>query len=425
MERFQSECPTRWDTAFDSWSGHYRNTIAMRLFHAANRNSPEALTDEELELLEDILIVLKPTKVATVLMQQSGTASLASQYLPLLEGLLRQLGPCEIMHVPSVDPTKSEKVKKVSDLKPLAQKLRTWLHGDYCKMKQKHLVEFNAESLELLQISSFFDPRHKDLEFLETAVGVRVRSKAQRFVVERSEALFSITQATHEIEVANPGLSSSAVAESTGGHRAVSSSSAPVGNSASCIDDNTTLADLDKRRVAKRSRELAMQAKKEERERLRADQIARKAALEAQNAELARKKRRSSTPFESEFSLSRDLFFPPLQLEIAERQKDIGEKGARLVRQVKTEMAFYNSIPEHRDWLLDPVQWWKDRQAQMPHLARAAFTLLGVPGASHALEQAFSRAGRGVDYKRKPRLSGKTGAALIFAHENYRRGHVV
>jgi hypothetical protein len=65
------------------------------------------------------------------------------------------------------------------------------------------------------------------------------------------------------------------------------------------------------------------------------------------------------------------------------------------------------------------------RQSQMPHLSRAAFTLLGVPGASHALEQAFSRAGKGVDYKRKPRLSGQTAASLIFAHENYRRGHIV
>ena len=112
VECFQSECPTRWDTSFDSWSGHYRNTRAMRMYYAANSTAPEPLSGEELELLEDILTVLKPTKVATLLMQQSATASLASQYLPLLEGLLRQLGPCTTMYVPAVNPTNNKKKKR-------------------------------------------------------------------------------------------------------------------------------------------------------------------------------------------------------------------------------------------------------------------------------------------------------------------------
>lgn len=438
VERFQSECPTRWDTSFDSWSGHYRNTQAMRIYYAKNNAAPEPLSVEELELLEDILIVLRPTKTATLLMQQSTTASLASQYLPLLEGLLRQLGSCKTMYLPVLDPANKAKAKTkaVAEMKPLAQKLRSWLHDDYCKMKQKHIVDFNKESLDLLQISSFLDPRHKDLHFLNPSDVASVQAKALRFVTERSEGLAALRQTSAMIAASLPEDGRSAVAEpaghicsAVGNSNVVPAAVASVSSSSSFrVTDNTVLADLSRERQRKRARAEEQQLAKEAREKAKRDLMAAKAAKEAEAAALARRKRRYARDVNQDvdLSLSRDLFFPPMnEDQVAEQQKRVGEKSLSLYKQIKKEITFYLGLQEEKTWAMDPIAWWQVRQSQMPHLSRAAFTLLGVPGASHALEQAFSRAGKGVDYKRKPRLSGQTAASLIFAHENYRRGHIV
>ena len=433
VERFQSECPTRWDTSFDSWSGHARNTQAMRVYKAIHLSAPEPLSTEELQLLEDILTVLKPTKVATLLMQQSATASLASQYLPLLEGLLRQLGPCTTMFVPKADPTISDKKKSVVSMKPLAQKLRTWLHDDYVKMKEKHLVAFNPESLETLKISSFLDPRHKDLAFLNQTDAVSVRKQAEAFVLQRSDCIAKLREASATIAAANPGVSSLPVSGSAGGRCALAGNSAAApaavaSNSASSsagVDDGLYLAELSKANMRKRKREQAKRSAKEAKESAKQDLLTARAAQAAENASVARLKRRSTCAVEDDNSLSRELFFPPLPEDQQEQLQKVGDQGACLLKQIKKEIAFYRHIPEEKNWKLDPVAWWQVRQSQMPYLSRAAFTMLGIPGASHALEQAFSRASRGVDYKRKPRLSGQTAASLIFAHENYRRGNII
>jgi hypothetical protein len=66
---------------------------------------------------------------------------------------------------------------------------------------------------------------------------------------------------------------------------------------------------------------------------------------------------------------------------------------------------------------VNPLAWWRDRAWQMPHLAEFARDLFSIPGSSHALERAFSRAGRGVDPRRRPRLRKDSAASLIFCHE--------
>lgn len=428
VERFQSECPTRWDTSFDSWSGHARNTQAMRVYHAVQPASPEPLSNEEFELLEDILTVLKPTKVATLLMQQSATASLASQYLPLLEGLLRQLGPCTTMFVPKVNPTINEKPKSVGSMKPLALKLRRWLHDDYEKMKQKHLIEFNPESLLTLQISSFLDPRHKDLAFLEASVAETVRKKAEAFVLHRSDCIAKLRDASATIASANPGDRCVPVAESAGNSAVTPAAVASTSSSSSqIVTDDLYLRELAPENLKKRRREQAKRSAKEEKEKAKQHLLVAKAAQAAEQASVARLKRRSAytVAVEDDHSLSRELFFPSLAEDRQEQLKKVSDQGASLLKLIKKEITFYRQIPEERNWALDPVAWWQGRQSQMPYLSRAAFTMLGIPGSSHALEQAFSRASRGVDYKRKPRLSGQIAASLIFAHENYRRGHII
>jgi hypothetical protein len=87
---------------------------------------------------------------------------------------------------------------------------------------------------------------------------------------------------------------------------------------------------------------------------------------------------------------------------------------------IKQQLAVYEKFPEarkgHED--VDPLAWWRDRALQMPHLAQLALDLFSIPGSSHALERAFSRAGRGVDPRRRARLRKDSAAKLIFCHEN-------
>ena len=87
---------------------------------------------------------------------------------------------------------------------------------------------------------------------------------------------------------------------------------------------------------------------------------------------------------------------------------------------IKRQLAIYEQFPEARkgDEEVNPLAWWRDRAWQMPHLAEFARDLFSIPGSSHALERAFSRAGRGVDPRRRPRLRKDSAANLIFCHVN-------
>ena len=93
----------------------------------------------------------------------------------------------------------------------------------------------------------------------------------------------------------------------------------------------------------------------------------------------------------------------------------------QLTKQIKRQLHNYESFREARvgpHEEVNPLAWWRDRAWQMPHLAELAQDLLCIPGSSHALERAFSRAGRGVDPRRRPRLRKDSAANLIFCHEN-------
>ncbi len=94
-----------------------------------------------------------------------------------------------------------------------------------------------------------------------------------------------------------------------------------------------------------------------------------------------------------------------------------------LENKIKRQLAIYEQFPEARkgDEDVNPLAWWRDRAWQMPHLAEFARDLFSIPGSSHALERAFSRAGRGVDPRRRPRLRKDSAASLLFCHENFIR----
>ena len=100
--------------------------------------------------------------------------------------------------------------------------------------------------------------------------------------------------------------------------------------------------------------------------------------------------------------------------------EEASDLTVQLLKTVQAQLDVYEKFPEarkgHED--VDPLAWWRDRALQMPHLAQIALDLFSIPGSSHALERAFSRAGRGVDPRRRPRLRKDSAAKLIFCHEN-------
>ena len=92
----------------------------------------------------------------------------------------------------------------------------------------------------------------------------------------------------------------------------------------------------------------------------------------------------------------------------------------RLENIIKKQLEVYEGYLEVQgyDEDVDPLAWWRARAWRMPHLAELARDLFSIPGSSHALERAFSRAGRGVDPRRRPRLRKDSAANLIFCYEN-------
>ena len=102
---------------------------------------------------------------------------------------------------------------------------------------------------------------------------------------------------------------------------------------------------------------------------------------------------------------------------MGKRQKFLFPTKRSWKKQIKLQLHNYESYLEAREEV-NPLAWWRERAWQMPHLAELARDLLCIPGSSHALERAFSGAGRGVDLRRRPRLRKDSAANLIFSHEN-------
>jgi len=94
----------------------------------------------------------------------------------------------------------------------------------------------------------------------------------------------------------------------------------------------------------------------------------------------------------------------------------------QLAAKIKVQLNIYESCLEARvgssHQEVNPLAWWREKACQMPHLAELVRDLLCIPGSSHDLERAFSRAGRGVDPRRRPRLRKDSAANLIFCHYN-------
>lgn len=98
-----------------------------------------------------------------------------------------------------------------------------------------------------------------------------------------------------------------------------------------------------------------------------------------------------------------------------ETQKD-GSKEDVFVAMNK-EMDEYLSLPL-QNRAANPLDWWKDRAIQFPHMAKLAKKFLATPASSVYSERLFSEYGNIFEEKRARR---KTGEKLLFLHHNLKR----
>ena len=396
---FAAELPTRWDTTFLSWSSYLSNLAAFRLWIAktGRKDVPLPIGDEQASVVVDILTVLNPTRAATLEQQRHGDRSLASQYLPLLAGLLRLLGPCTTaMRKPEGcgpwSATPDAPSKTVADMDQVAQDLRQWLHADFLKMKEKHLAASQGEGHKLLKAASYLDPRFKRIgRFLDQEEVQPAIKDAKALAVKFSEA----GREAQRLQGERPPSSSTSPAE-------------PARPAARDDDDAQLLGSLTAKGRAKAAKAEAKAAKAKAKA-----EAARRASLRGKAPENALEKP-GDLP-----SLAEELLYgsaPQLEAPLL----------GNLAVSVKDEARFYESQAEWRGdaGVLSPLAWWRDRSAKLPHLGEAARALLCIPGASASLERAFSHGGRAIDYRRRPRLGKTTACETLFAHENLLHGHL-
>ena len=79
---------------------------------------------------------------------------------------------------------------EVSQLHPLAQQLRAWLHVDLQRMKEKHVTSGDGDAYSLLQVASYLDPRFKcTSRYMADVTGDTLRERVSVAAVRRSETL--------------------------------------------------------------------------------------------------------------------------------------------------------------------------------------------------------------------------------------------
>jgi hypothetical protein len=377
---FSTECKTRWDTTLLSWCSYLRNMHAMRMHRQKFQgHTPVPMLDKDADVVADLCTVMTPIRRGSMMMQRNGTRSSASMCIPVILGVLRQLGP-EIKELPLPvgcgrwsGPKGGDAKKKVADLAPIAKRLRDWLHADLQKVFKKHATDFCEDGYSLMKAASFLDPRFKNAkkymseEDLQTTKHFVYRKALQRaeafpvfarFLLPESKKRAATDPDTEPLSSLVPAAKSKS---GRGTKKQKHVPAAPSGPS-----------------------------------------DAREATLGVASSERARP------------SAANDILYTEME------QTEAGDLISNLALTIKRQLAIYEQFPEARkgDEDVDPLAWWRDRALQMPHLAQLALDLFSIPGSSHALERAFSRAGRGVDPRRRARLRKDSAAKLIFCHEN-------
>ena len=267
----------------------------------------------------------------------------------------------------------------------LAGDLRTWLRADMLKMKEKHLELGDPAGHTYLNHASLLDPRFKVApeRFLGSADEVdKCRKDLREHLIRRSEAYPHLPRATGGAQVAT------------------------VEAEVDPLEENIVTACPGPQ---KRRRQTA--AKAASKKTARASSAAHGAPAHGAGTAVARgsiaahgtpahgagtaaARGPSAAPSTADAPPARqpshgtldEILYGGIPSDVAAASTTT--MVVKLSKSVKEQTRLYDSLPP-LNFEEDPLQWWKSRAWQMPHLAMAARDAFGTPGSSHALERAF------------------------------------
>ena len=374
-------------------------------------------------------------------MQREGVRASASLYLPVLHGVTRCLSDeVTAMRQPEgcgkYFDASAPNPKHVIGMSPLAQRLRAWLCADLQRMKEKQLVVHGNESLRSLELASILDPRFKDPGcYLGEETVCMARRRLLETVVRRSEAFPALPKAIDAApavvdELSQPLLSllpSKAAATSARAKRRRAGKSTLAhgqpahGSSAHGQPAHGRLAHgqpAHGRLAHGQPAHGKGSPAHDDAARCAAAAHGRPAHGEAAAAPAAaatRKRVRVTESSQSAMPGKSNACHWVEEVLYGGRADDIPRLAKATVKTAQQQLSLYDSFAQDRSPQCNPLEWWKQRQHQLPCLAALARDMFSVPGSSHALERAFSHAGRGCDHRRRPRFGKeyRGGAHLL------------
>jgi hypothetical protein len=97
------------------------------------------------------------------------------------------------------------------------------------------------------------------------------------------------------------------------------------------------------------------------------------------------------------------------------------KKANQVKKAIEEELIVYGRLQMPLQFDAGPLKFWHMHSCKLPYLATLAFQILGIPASTSQVERLFSAAGRAIG-RRRPRLSAKRGAQIIYGHANVTRG---
>jgi len=406
FRRFSKEATTRFSSTFDHMTGHLYMDRALEAHQLSRAGLPPKLDGSGCFDLQHVCGVLMPVKLATKAMESTQTSHRAGLYRPTVVAVTGMMQESRDVPLPQgsgpYGPQKAKKFIKSGELRPLAKRIKAFLHRDIQQNFDKHLSK-NGGKL-LLGVCSYLDPRFKNLGFLNAAEREEVKTKARSMLTE----MVSHFEQPGALEA---GRNEAAVLAQEKA-RVAAEAIEQARRAAEAAGDIGLLefAGVNLISPTKACGKAGGKKKK-------LQHVPVSASAEAPSSAAAGMKARDDAEVVG-FTL-RSMYKPD------EPEPTGTSKVFSIHMRMKKEWDLYDKEPE-TDLDIDPASWWQSklkRELLIPHIAILARACLGIPGSSSDLERAFSHASRAITPKRA-RLSPEHGCDTIFLHENILKGNV-
>ena len=420
FKNFAPECPSRWASTYEHLVTHLHNARGLASFASVHKipKCPKnplgklSLPDEaEYTALHHVAVVLSPMKTATRVFDGQQSLHRGGHYLPMMHTLLRYMGAQMDLKLPPDCDTYSfiagSSEMSSRDLVKVAADLRAFICRDFRSSLSKFMMKGKTNKpnpgCELLQMASFLDPRHKELEFMTEAERAEVHSRVRTTILQQN-TMFGEEQEQQAIiaQRVEAGIAPE-VNQNMEPYRAAGKSIAAKAGAMKSVGVGKGNGRGSKSHQPQPWLEL-----------FESDAVVK--ATEKHNAREHVKRARFKRVLSETDIYNYD--FSQAESAASSNWPEIG----RLARGVRKDILWYLQ-QEAIGLKEDPLVWWKDA-ANKGRISTYTQTfvkhLFAIPGSTATLERAFSSAGRAITMRRAS-LKPTTAADIVFAHENMKR----